>query len=158
MKLFGELEFWFALIKIITIVALIVIGIIMLIIGFETANGQVAISNLWAHGGIFPNGGMGFPQGQANRYTDVHTFSNGGLEISVSGANGYYISMSGSVKYSLLLGKQGAYITLPRFSQPVKKIVLTGAKSGATTSSKVTYNAFSGEIPVSQELTGLLCL
>lgn len=59
-KLFGELEFWFALIKIITIVALIVIGIIMLIMGFETANGQVAVSNLWEHGGIFPNGAMGF--------------------------------------------------------------------------------------------------
>lgn len=59
-KLFGELEFWFALIKIITIVGLIVIGIFMLIIGFETANGQVAVSNLWTHGGIFPNGGLGF--------------------------------------------------------------------------------------------------
>ncbi|AWE07611.1 amino acid permease [Lysinibacillus sp. 2017] len=59
-KLFGELEFWFALIKIITIVALIVIGIVLLIIGFETDSGKVAVSNLWAHGGLFPNGAFGF--------------------------------------------------------------------------------------------------
>ncbi|MEG0386474.1 MAG: amino acid permease, partial [Solibacillus sp.] len=59
-KLFGELEFWFALIKIITIVALIVIGVVLLIIGFETNTGQVAVSNLWEHGGLFPNGAFGF--------------------------------------------------------------------------------------------------
>lgn len=59
-KLFGELEFWFALIKIITIVALIAIGIILLIIGFETDTGKVAVSNLWEHGGLFPNGAFGF--------------------------------------------------------------------------------------------------
>lgn len=59
-KLFGELEFWFALIKIITIVALIAIGIVLLVIGFETDSGKVAVSNLWAHGGLFPNGAFGF--------------------------------------------------------------------------------------------------
>lgn len=59
-KLFGELEFWFAITKIITIVALIAIGIFLLIIGFDTPNGQVAVSNLWAHGGLFPNGAVGF--------------------------------------------------------------------------------------------------
>ncbi|MER2037259.1 MAG: amino acid permease [Solibacillus sp.] len=59
-KLFGELEFWFALIKIITIVALIAIGIVLLVIGFETESGKVAVSNLWEHGGLFPNGAFGF--------------------------------------------------------------------------------------------------
>ena len=59
-KLFGELEFWFALIKIITIVALIAIGIVLLIIGFETDTGKVAVSNLWEYGGLFPNGTFGF--------------------------------------------------------------------------------------------------
>lgn len=59
-KLFGELEFWFALIKIITIAALIVIGIVLLVIGFETESGKVAVSNLWEHGGLFPNGALGF--------------------------------------------------------------------------------------------------
>lgn len=59
-KLFGELEFWFALIKIITIIALIVIGVIMLVLGFQTSSGTVSVENLWAHGGLFPNGVTGF--------------------------------------------------------------------------------------------------
>ena len=59
-KLFGELEFWFASIKVITIVALIVIGIVLLVIGFETNTGKVAVSNLWEYGGLFPNGVTGF--------------------------------------------------------------------------------------------------
>ena len=59
-KLFGELEFWFAIIKVITIIALIVIGIVLIVIGFETDSGAVSISNLWNHGGMFPNGLSGF--------------------------------------------------------------------------------------------------
>lgn len=59
-KLFGELEFWFAIIKVITIIALIVIGIYMLVIGFQTNTGTVTVSNLWEHGGLFPNGLTGF--------------------------------------------------------------------------------------------------
>jgi len=59
-KLFGELEFWFALIKIITILSLIVIGIVLLVIGFKTDTGIVSVSNLWEHGGFFPNGISGF--------------------------------------------------------------------------------------------------
>lgn len=59
-KLFGELEFWFALIKIITILALIAMGIVLLVIGFETNAGTVTVKNLWEHGGLFPNGISGF--------------------------------------------------------------------------------------------------
>ncbi|MFC7371975.1 amino acid permease [Fictibacillus iocasae] len=59
-KLFGELEFWFALIKVITILALIVIGVVMLVMGFKTDAGTVSMSNLWDHGGLFPNGVTGF--------------------------------------------------------------------------------------------------
>ncbi len=60
-KLFGELEFWFAIIKVITIVALIIIGLIMLVTGFQTSSGTVSLENLWAHGGgMFPNGIYGF--------------------------------------------------------------------------------------------------
>ena len=59
-KLFGELEFWFAIIKVITIVALIIIGIVMIVIGFQTDTGYVTVSNLWEHGGFFPNGVAGF--------------------------------------------------------------------------------------------------
>ncbi|MFL6554861.1 MAG: amino acid permease, partial [Bacillus sp. (in: firmicutes)] len=59
-KLFGELEFWFALIKVITILALIIIGVILLAIGFQTDAGAVSVKNLWGHGGLFPNGTSGF--------------------------------------------------------------------------------------------------
>jgi D-serine/D-alanine/glycine transporter len=59
-KLFGELEFWFALIKVITILALIGIGVVLLVIGYQTDAGTVSINNLWDHGGLFPNGMTGF--------------------------------------------------------------------------------------------------
>lgn len=59
-KLFGELEFWFAIIKVITILALIAIGIVLLVIGFKTEAGTVTVQNLWQHGGFFPNGISGF--------------------------------------------------------------------------------------------------
>ncbi len=59
-KLFGELEFWFAIIKVITILALIAIGVVLLVIGFKTDAGTVSVQNLWQHGGFFPNGISGF--------------------------------------------------------------------------------------------------
>ncbi len=59
-KLFGELEFWFALIKVITILILIVVGIVLLVIGFKTDTGMVTVKNLWQHGGLFPHGISGF--------------------------------------------------------------------------------------------------
>ncbi|MGG0904447.1 amino acid permease [Bacillus subtilis] len=59
-KLFGELEFWFALIKVIAILALIVIGLVMIFKGFSTSSGASSFTNLWSHGGLFPNGMHGF--------------------------------------------------------------------------------------------------
>ena len=59
-KLFGELEFWFALIKVIAILALIVIGLFMIFKGFPTHSGAAAFHNLWNPGGTFPNGLHGF--------------------------------------------------------------------------------------------------
>ncbi|WML49937.1 alanine permease AlaP [Neobacillus sp. PS3-34] len=55
-KAYGELEFWFALIKIVTIVLMIIVGIGM--IAFGIGNGGIAtgIKNLWDHGGFFPHG------------------------------------------------------------------------------------------------------
>ena len=64
-KLFGELEFWFALIKIIAIVVLILVGFWMIFTGFTSAStGQVAsFAHLWNHGGMFPKGFEGFLAG-----------------------------------------------------------------------------------------------
>ncbi|MED4205848.1 amino acid permease [Neobacillus mesonae] len=59
-KLFGEMEFWFALIKVIAILALIIVGVIMIIKGFSTNSGAASFTNLWSHGGMFPNGMNGF--------------------------------------------------------------------------------------------------
>jgi len=63
-KLFGELEFWFALIKIIAIVVLIAVGLWMIFTGFTSTAGEVAsFTHLWSHGGIFPTGVTGFLAG-----------------------------------------------------------------------------------------------
>ncbi|OOM74448.1 D-serine/D-alanine/glycine transporter [Clostridium puniceum] len=59
-KLFGEMEFWFALIKVVAILALIIIGTFMIIKGFSTDAGVSSFANLWSYGGLFPNGVSGF--------------------------------------------------------------------------------------------------
>ncbi|MBF1761422.1 MAG: amino acid permease [Veillonella sp.] len=61
-RLFGELEFWFALIKVAAIVALILVGLYFIIQGHPTTNGVAAFSNIWSHGGWFPKGISGFIQ------------------------------------------------------------------------------------------------
>ncbi|MDK1717314.1 amino acid permease [Dellaglioa algida] len=58
--LFGETEFWFALIKIIAIVVLICIGIYMVVVNFKTSVGHAGLTNLVNHGGFFPQGIKGF--------------------------------------------------------------------------------------------------
>src|SRR5690606_37553115 len=63
-KLFGEMEFWFALIKIIAIIVLIAVGLWMIFTGFTSDAGtQACFSHLWEHGGLFPTGAMGFLAG-----------------------------------------------------------------------------------------------
>ncbi|MBA1393512.1 amino acid permease, partial [Lactobacillus sp. XV13L] len=47
---FGETEFWFALIKIVAILAIIAAAIIMLIFQVKTSRGPVRLSNLWRWG------------------------------------------------------------------------------------------------------------
>lgn len=59
-KLFGEMEFWFAIIKIVAIVALIITGIVLVAIHYGAPGHQAAVSNIWAHGGLFPKGLSGF--------------------------------------------------------------------------------------------------
>ena len=60
---FGEVEFWFALIKIVAIVALILTGLYLIFTGFQHPAGQASFANLWNHGGMFPHGFMGFVAG-----------------------------------------------------------------------------------------------
>ncbi len=56
-KLFGELEFWFAMVKVAAIVMMILVGVGVLAFGFGDAGATAGVSNLWAHGGFFPEGG-----------------------------------------------------------------------------------------------------
>lgn len=63
-RLFGEIEFWFALIKILAILGLIVIGGYMVFSHFQAPQGSVAsFSNVWSNGGMFPKGTSGFLAG-----------------------------------------------------------------------------------------------
>lgn len=59
-KVFGEFEFWFALIKIVAIVAMIAMGGSVIFFGFTNGGIPLGISNLWSQGGFFPNGLTGF--------------------------------------------------------------------------------------------------
>lgn len=59
-KAFGRLEFWFAMIKVVTIIAMIIIGLLVIVVGFGNHWHPVGISNLWSHGGFFTGGWLGF--------------------------------------------------------------------------------------------------
>lgn len=58
-RLFGELEFWFALIKVVTIVALILGGLAVIVFGIGDLGQGASVSNLWSHGGFLPFGVLG---------------------------------------------------------------------------------------------------
>lgn len=73
-RFFGEAEFWFAIIKIVAVLAMIVFGIYLLISG--KAGPQAGVHNLWDNGGFFPFGIEGLMMSMA-----VIMFSFGGLEM-----------------------------------------------------------------------------
>ena len=55
-KFYGEAEFWFAIIKVVAIVALIGFGLAMIFFGLGNGGQPVGFANLTEHGGFFPNG------------------------------------------------------------------------------------------------------
>ena len=59
-KVFGEVEFWFGMIKIVTILALIATGIFMVTTDFETPAGHASLSNITNGFQMFPNGWVKF--------------------------------------------------------------------------------------------------
>ncbi len=59
-RLFGELEFWFAAIKLVAIAALVVVALFLIFTGFEHDGVAASVTHLWSHGGIFSTGFMGF--------------------------------------------------------------------------------------------------
>ena len=73
-KVYGEMEFWFSIIKVAAVVAMIVFGCWLLFGGH--AGPEARVSNLWDRGGFFPNGISGLVMAMA-----VIMFSFGGLEL-----------------------------------------------------------------------------
>ncbi|RTF80520.1 amino acid permease [Serratia marcescens] len=73
-RLYGETEFWFAIIKVVAIIGMIVFGAYLLFSGM--GGPEATVTNLWAQGGFFPNGVMGLVMAMA-----VIMFSFGGLEL-----------------------------------------------------------------------------
>ena len=58
-RVFGELEFWFALIKVVTIVALIAVGFFVIVFHTGELGATASFTNLWSHGGFLPFGIVG---------------------------------------------------------------------------------------------------
>ncbi|MGP2721602.1 amino acid permease [Serratia ureilytica] len=73
-RLYGETEFWFAIIKVVAIVGMIVFGAWLLASG--NGGPQASVTNLWQQGGFMPHGFSGLVMAMA-----VIMFSFGGLEM-----------------------------------------------------------------------------
>jgi aromatic amino acid transport protein AroP len=73
-RLYGETEFWFSMIKIIAVVGMIVLGLYLLLSG--KGGEHATVTNLWRAGGFFPNGVHGLVMAMA-----FIVFSFGGLEM-----------------------------------------------------------------------------
>jgi len=73
-KVYGEMEFWFSIIKVAAVIGMIVFGAWLLFGGH--AGPDASVSNLWDRGGFFPNGITGMVMAMA-----VIMFSFGGLEL-----------------------------------------------------------------------------
>jgi len=81
-KVYGETEFWFSIIKVAAIIAMIVFGVYLLVSG--TGGDKASIQNLWNDGGFFPKGLFNKNE---NGYSGLFAamamimFSFGGLEL-----------------------------------------------------------------------------
>ena len=73
-KSYGEMEFWFSIVKVLAIIGMILFGGYLLISG--AAGPEASVANLWQHGGFFPHGVSGLVMAMA-----VIMFSFGGLEL-----------------------------------------------------------------------------
>ncbi|ALE03475.1 Phenylalanine-specific permease [Bartonella ancashensis] len=56
-RLYGEFEFGLALVKVLAVIGMMIFGIFLIVTGI--GGERVGFSNLWEHGGFFPNGLVG---------------------------------------------------------------------------------------------------
>lgn len=75
-KAYGEFEFWFAIIKVVAIIGMIVFGIAVIAFGIGNGGQPAGLGNLWEHGGFFPNGFQGILLSLV-----LVMFSFGGVEL-----------------------------------------------------------------------------
>ncbi|EKT55653.1 amino acid permease [Providencia sneebia] len=76
-KVFGEMEFWLSIIKIVAIIAMILGGAAIMMFGFgQVSDHAVGLSNLFDYGGFMPNGVGGVIASFA-----VVMFAFGGIEV-----------------------------------------------------------------------------
>lgn len=59
-RYYGEFEFWFAFIKVVTIVVMIIVGFGLIFFGLGNGGVPVGLGNLVNYGGFFPGGVTGF--------------------------------------------------------------------------------------------------
>lgn len=75
-KAFGEFEFWFALIKVVAIIGMIILGLGIIFLGIGNGGQPIGFDNLWSHGGFMPNGINGIIMSLV-----LVMFSFGGVEL-----------------------------------------------------------------------------
>ena len=59
-KTYGTLEFYFSMIKVVTIILMIILGFLIILFGFGNGGHPTGFSNLWTHHGFFTGGIKGF--------------------------------------------------------------------------------------------------
>ena len=75
-KAYGEFEFWFALVKVVAILGMILAGILIIFFGIGNGGQAIGFNNLWSHGGFLPNGIKGLIFSMV-----LVMFSFGGVEL-----------------------------------------------------------------------------
>ena len=85
-----------------------------------------------------------------SKTVDANDYTKGSYTVTVAGSSGegYYFDETNG---NLLVGKSGAYLTLPTFDFPVSKVVCTAVIGG---SGSVKFNLFDGVDAVSTEVSG----
>lgn len=73
-KMYGEIEFWFAIIKVLAVIGMIVFGSFLLL--SNSAGPNASLTNLWQPNGFFPHGMTGLVMAMA-----IIMFSFGGLDL-----------------------------------------------------------------------------
>ena len=75
-RVFGEIEFWLSLIKVVAIVAMMLAGAGVILFGFGHHFPATGLANLWSHGGFAPHGWQGVLASLG-----IVMFAFGGVEI-----------------------------------------------------------------------------